>query len=214
MMADQITLEQFVVDAIVGITEAEQRSLQPVEVELSMVLNLDGAGDSGDLTQSVDYYAVQQQVISLIQAGQWRLIESMGLAIARWLLVEPLPVEGRAEVLAVTVKLRKPTILDGAVPGLELHRTAAWADSMKPTEVDAALVQTLCATKITGAYRVVVPPNVRWLVPPTAFVHVVTAGLADDRPVAAGTRLAWGSVEAITADEAPTVLLVVSRPPL
>lgn len=213
---DRITLDRFTVPCILGILESEQRAPQRVEVQISMGLDVEACGDSGNLELTVDYAAVQQQVITLLQAGQWRLLESMAMAIARLLLAPPAPSERRAQIHDVEISLAKPDILDGAVPALTVRREEDWCDLDTGMRPPKTWFDVLCQTPITGAYRAHVEGGSSYSVPPTAFVHVIAgSGSADGTPVMQGQRLAMGQCRELTATgEQPLTVLLVSRPPL
>jgi len=212
-MRDVVMLEEFEVPCVVGITEGEQRRIQPVVVSLAMEASLRGA-EAGDLSQSVNYFAVQQQVISLIQFGQWRLIETMVAGIARLILAAPHPLEERAAVSQVKVAVRKPTILDGATPGVQVIREPEFVGAPVFPQGPGATVTVLCETPRAGAYRVVLDAGATIDVPPGAGVHCVTAVQSDaGRAYSAGDRIAWGEVSRLSAPKGQdAVVLMVGTP--
>ena len=62
MAATTITLETLLLDVIVGIREREQRTPQPLSIDLTLhVPTLAAAGVSGDLSLSVNYAATAKQ---------------------------------------------------------------------------------------------------------------------------------------------------------
>lgn len=141
---DWIELTDLKVDAIVGILPFERVTPQPVELAIRLGMPLGPIGDSGDLGLGVDYAAVEQQVRFAAEAGRFWLIETLGLALARWLLLEPTPDEERGRIEAVEVSIRKPTILEGrAVPGVRIARSGEGrvGELFEGTEV-IALVRT------------------------------------------------------------------------
>jgi dihydroneopterin aldolase len=107
---------------IVGILPRERVEPQPLRVELSMALDLLRCGETGDLAASVNYGAVDEQVRWLATHGQFLLIESLALAIARVVLLPPAPGEGRAQVDRVSVSIHKPTVLRASAPSVTLVR--------------------------------------------------------------------------------------------
>lgn len=104
---------------IVGILPRERVEPQPIVVELWMELDLRPCGDSGDLSASVDYGAVDEQIRFLAVEGRFRLIESLALAIVR-LVTSPGP--GRAAVDRATVTIKKPVVLRSAEPRVTVSR--------------------------------------------------------------------------------------------
>ena len=90
---DTIELGAISFEAIVGIREREQRTMQPLLVDMRMDLRvgIDGCARTGDLDGSVNYSATAKQVVFIGQHGQWGLLESYGLALCRLLLLDPAP---------------------------------------------------------------------------------------------------------------------------
>lgn len=214
-MRDAIFLEGMAFDAMIGITDAEQRSLQPVIVDLKMELDLTDAA-SGDLARSVDYASVHEQVRTLVQYGQWRLIESLAVSIAHLLVSPPASAERRAQVDSVEVLIRKPTILDRAVPAVRVTRDSEGVDLRTRLMPPKTWVDTLVVTDTVGAYRVHVEPGTSWDVPPGAALHLISGTLAvDGRPVLPGSRLARGQTRRVVVQgDAVATLLVVCSPAL
>lgn len=197
-MHDWIEITGFRLHCIVGVLDFEQVAPQPLDLEIALRLDLSGAA-GGDLSASVDYAAVVDQVEVLATRGCWRLLESLGSAICALLLAPPCPGEARAAVQAVRVAMRKPTILRGrAVPGVVLNRDAArlGARSLAP----GVRAEVLQETPETGAYRVHLDAGARWQTPPGAALHLI----------AGSTRAG----EDVHAGAGPVSLLVVTRPPM
>ncbi|HMV68319.1 MAG TPA: dihydroneopterin aldolase, partial [Myxococcota bacterium] len=182
-MRDAILLEGMTFDAVLGVTDAEQRGVQPVVIDLELRLDVSGA-IGGDLGRSIDYAAVHEQVRTLVQYGHWRLIESLAVGIAHLVTAPPGPAERRAQVEEVRVTVRKPTILQRAVPGVRVARRVDEVDLQTRLLPPKTWVDTLVVTDLAGAYRVHVEPGTSWDVPPGAAVQVIAgAAHADGRPV-------------------------------
>src|SRR5438552_9505950 len=73
---DWIVLSGISLRCVFGLYDWEQRSAQALVVEVAMALDLDGAA-GGDLSASVDYAAVLNQIGFIAVCGKWRLLESM-----------------------------------------------------------------------------------------------------------------------------------------
>jgi dihydroneopterin aldolase len=179
VLTDWITLDTFEVSCIVGVLDAEQRTPQPLVLGLRLGLDLTAAGDEDALDRSVDYATVTDLVTFLVVEGRFRLLESMGLAIARLLLAPPAAGEGRAAIDRVELTLRKPTILGGrAVPGVAMARDRESLAIPRVRWADGVDADVLIVTPRTRAYRVRVPAGAAF---PAGFTR---------RPIAAGCELA------------------------
>ena len=202
---DQITLEGLSLDVIVGILPEEQEHPQPLRVDLSLGLDLQEAGETGDLAASVDYGRVRDEVVFLCAAGHWRLLETLALALLRHLLGPP--VGGAAAVQEARIALRKPEILDGPVPGVVLSRPARWCALLERRAVaEGVTAEILVETEDVGAYRVHLAGA--WDLGRAAEVRVL-AGRTDR--LEAGGQALWTGERPL---EGEATLLVVARPPL
>ncbi|MFK7930116.1 MAG: dihydroneopterin aldolase [Myxococcota bacterium] len=216
-MNDRIQLTDFTFDTLVGILEREQRTPQPLAVQIWMELPLESCARTEDLSESINYADVQQWVLTLARDGCWPLIESLSHAMARLILSEPAPCEPRAQIHAVEIELRKPTILDGAVPGIRIRRTAEWADVPPETSTTGVSVGVLERTPKREALRAVLSAGAQWTVPEplnaqviggSAIVHRPTSG---PEPLAVGDRAPIGTERTIEAAEGGCVVLAVGK---
>lgn len=212
-MADWIELEDVTVDCVIGVTEAEQRSLQPVVASVAMRVDLSAAAE-GDLGHSVDYAAVHAQLAFLLQHGRWRLLEALGTSIARLLLAPPPPASRQAPVDLVRLRLRKPTVLSGAVPSVVLERDAEWCDLQTRMVPDKTWLDTLAVTPVAGAYRAHIEPDSSWMVPPgLALLVLAGSAVADGRPLRVGERLARSEAARVSAvGSLPATVMAVGAP--
>jgi len=157
---DVIEIGDLRIDCIVGVLEREQRATQRVVVDLTLHVDLGPAGQAGDLTRSVDYALVAEQVALLAEHGRFRLIESLGLAACRALLATPAALEERAAIARVDVRIRKPEILGRCVPGVRMSREAG---EPLPHRVDDGVTEEeLVALPQGGAWRVQLAPGAIW----------------------------------------------------
>lgn len=112
---------------IVGILPRERVEPQPLRVQLHLELDLEHTARTGELQSSVDYAAVDTLVRFVAIEGRFRLIESLGHALLRVLLLPPGPGEERAQVARASVRLSKPAVMLSALPSVSLQREARWA---------------------------------------------------------------------------------------
>lgn len=215
-MGDWIELTDFAVDAVVGITDPEQRTVQPLSFAIRMEADLSVAADEGRMDATVDYAAVQAQVSFLAQYGRWRLIESLGYAVARLLLAPPAPAEERAAVDVAEVQIRKPQVLVGAVPGVGVRKRADDVDLQTRMIPPKLWLDVLCELPDVGAYRAHLEPGAPWEVPAGTAVMLLAGGCrAEGVVLARGAALPMGGAGNLEAfGDVPATLLVVSRPPL
>ncbi len=213
---DHIELTQFEIHAVLGVLADEQVRTQRVRVELELSLDLERAGDSADLSASVNYASVRDQVRFLIQTGQWPLLETIAVASCKLLLARPGEAERRAPVEQVRIRLQKPEILGDAIPGVTMTRGAQWAATH--TQSSAKIeppADILVETSRAGAYRVQLPPDHAFDVPPGAACLVIAGRARGETTYAAGAAVARMAETTLRGDARQgACLLVVSIPPL
>ncbi len=137
MSNDIIRIDQLPVPCIIGVLPAERETSQPLTVSVSWYLDLTVAGNSGLLTESVDYSVASQALALVLTAGRFRLLETAALAICSFLLVPP-------AVQAVEITLTKPKALGGrGIPSVVVKRDRA--EMALPTRqvTTAGLTETL-----------------------------------------------------------------------
>jgi dihydroneopterin aldolase len=209
-LPDVIELSDLRFDTIIGILDAEQRAPQPVIVDLTMEVPLEMAARSGLLDSTINYAEVQAWILTLAQQGRWRLLESMAMAICRLILANPEACEGRGAIQAVNLRIRKPTILVGAVPGVMVRREAAWCDLQEKAVATGVVVGTLEQTPTEGAWRVRLAPGAAWHAPASWMLQVLGGELhAGSRRVLRGETVARGPKDPVVAGASGAVVLAV-----
>jgi FolB domain-containing protein len=73
---DQIRVIGLELRCIVGLRSYERRREQPLTVDISLGLDLSSAGRSGQITDSVDYSIVADEVTTLLRFREYRLLEA------------------------------------------------------------------------------------------------------------------------------------------
>ncbi len=91
----------------VGCTAAERRSPQRLAVDVDMFLPLRSAGKKDDLTHTVDYAVIVDQIKKTISPKIYRLAETVAEDIAKTVL-------SHKKIKRVTVKVKKK-----ALPGIQ-----------------------------------------------------------------------------------------------
>jgi len=83
-----------------GVLPEEQTRPQPFEVNVELAVDLEAAGDSDDLDDTVDYSAVCEAVSRVVASEKYRLLERLATRIAEVCCADP-------RVRGVTVEVRK-----------------------------------------------------------------------------------------------------------
>jgi dihydroneopterin aldolase len=101
-----------------GVYAEEQQDPQPFEVDVELALNLQPAGLSDDLEQTIDYSRVFDTCRQIVESTRFNLLEALAEAIAQEIL------SGfRAD--EVTIRVRKPQVKLGGTlrgAGVEIRR--------------------------------------------------------------------------------------------
>lgn len=195
---DRVAVFDLRMDVIVGILPHEREEPQPLIADVELDVDLEPAGETGDLSTSVDYGAVANEVRFLAGAGHWRLLETLAVALLRHLVTGP--------VQSARIRLRKPAILDRAVPAVRMERGRAWAEPRRRTLAEGVEAEVLVEVEDAGAYRVHL--DGAWALGRPAEVLVIDG--ATDR-LATGEQALWTGETELTGKA--TFLLVV-RPRL
>ncbi|MGH8871559.1 MAG: dihydroneopterin aldolase [Acidimicrobiia bacterium] len=100
-MTDRIELKGIEVLARHGVLEHEKLEPQIFKIDLTVFLDLAGAGASDDLSDTVDYGRLAEKAHDLVESESHRLIETVAQRIADRILDE-------ARVERVVVTVHKP----------------------------------------------------------------------------------------------------------
>jgi dihydroneopterin aldolase len=99
-MSDRIVLSGMRFEGRHGVGEDERSYPQPIEVDLEVHLDLEPAGRSDDLAQTVDYGPLIERCREVVEDRSFRLLEAIAETIAAATLAD-------ARVDAVVVRVRK-----------------------------------------------------------------------------------------------------------
>ncbi|HEY8168971.1 MAG: dihydroneopterin aldolase [Candidatus Limnocylindrales bacterium] len=118
-MTDRIVLSAMRFEGRHGVSDEERATPQPIEVDVELHLDLQPAGSDDDIAKTVDYGQVFELCRDLVEATNFRLLETIAEGIAHEILVAH-PVD---EVVVRVRKLRVPVggTLDHAE--VEIRRT-------------------------------------------------------------------------------------------
>lgn len=97
---DRIELRGLVVNGICGALPEERERAQPLEIDLDVVVDLEPAGASDELDDTIDYGALTATIERIVLDGTPRLLERLAARIADAVLTD-------RRVRSVTVSVRK-----------------------------------------------------------------------------------------------------------
>ena len=100
-MSDRIELHGMVFEGRHGVLPSERVEPQPFEVDVVLALDLQPAGLADDLSRTIDYGVVFEEVRRIVESTSYRLIEALAEAIAQEILLS-------TSAERVTVRVRKP----------------------------------------------------------------------------------------------------------
>ncbi len=114
---DRIVIRDFAIDARIGIHAHEQINAQPLLIQCELQLKNGARQSKDDIADTVDYAALRQNVIDMLQARPYQLLESAAEDIARLCLADK-------RVQNAKVKIEKLKIFNDCVVGVEILRSA------------------------------------------------------------------------------------------
>lgn len=118
-MADRVELRGLRVTAVCGVLPEEQARPQPFELDVDLEADLQEAGRSDDLADTVDYGAVCDTVAEIAASERFALMEAFAQRVAEVVLAtQPLV----ASIEVGVRKLRPPVPHDLATSGVRVHR--------------------------------------------------------------------------------------------
>ncbi len=113
---DRLIIRDLAVRCIIGLNDEERREKQDVLITVSLHADLQKAGRSDRVEDSVDYRALKKKILALVENSKFYLIEALAQAVADLCLGEP-------PVMRVQVAVEKPSALRFARSiGVEITR--------------------------------------------------------------------------------------------
>jgi FolB domain-containing protein len=113
---DEIYIADLRLSCIIGINDWERNKKQEVIINITLFADLRRACQSDRIEDSVDYKEIKQQIIALVEASDFFLIEKLAESICQKCLAHPL-------VMAAKVRVDKPGALRFAKSvGVEIIR--------------------------------------------------------------------------------------------
>jgi dihydroneopterin aldolase/2-amino-4-hydroxy-6-hydroxymethyldihydropteridine diphosphokinase len=118
-MTDQIQIKDLLLRTIIGINDQERRNRQDVLINIILHADTRAAGASDSIDEAVNYRTITKQIIKLVEASQFYLVEKLAAEIAAICLDDP-------RVERAVVRVEKPGALRFARSvGVEIERTRA-----------------------------------------------------------------------------------------
>ena len=107
MSADKIIIKSLKIPVHIGCSEEERIQAQTLELDIELYLSLQSAGRSANLTDTICYHTVCNQVQELSVSQSWILLEQLAESIAdkilgNFTLCDSLKIEIRKFILPAT----------------------------------------------------------------------------------------------------------------
>jgi len=80
---DKIHIRDIALRCIIGVGDDERREKQDVIISVTLHADLAQAGRTDDFADTVDYKAVKQRIVALVEGSRYFLIEALAEAVAR-----------------------------------------------------------------------------------------------------------------------------------
>ncbi|WP_104695690.1 dihydroneopterin aldolase [Helicobacter salomonis] len=106
-----LLIENFCLDAIIGIQESERKQAQPLIIDLEVNYVYGGAG------QYLDYMAILEAVQDKLSSTPYALLEEALEGISAW-LKRCFP-----SITEILMSIKKPQVCQRALVGVRIHRT-------------------------------------------------------------------------------------------
>ena len=101
-----------------GASPGERERGQPIDVDLEIAVDAEQAASSDALADTVDYAELYRTCERIVTQQSFNLLEALAGRIAQACLRD-------VRIGEVTVRVRKPRLLDGATPEVQVHRRRA-----------------------------------------------------------------------------------------
>jgi D-erythro-7,8-dihydroneopterin triphosphate epimerase len=113
---DKIHIRDLALRCVIGVYPEERRAKQDVTINITLHADLRRAGQTDDLECTVDYKAIKQQVVAMVESSTYQLVEGLAEQVASICLTSP-------RVQRVRVLVEKPGALRFArTVGVEIVR--------------------------------------------------------------------------------------------
>lgn len=113
---DTIFIQNLLVRGIIGVNDWEREVKQDIIINVQLEIDLQAAGQSDDINDTVNYRTLSKEIIELVENSTYILVEKLAEEIASLCLQ-------KVHVESVVVRVEKPTALRFAESvGVEINR--------------------------------------------------------------------------------------------
>lgn len=168
---DRLHLQGLELDCIVGVRPPERKRPQRIRLDVTLGLDLTGAGRSGRISQTIDYGRVAEELQTLLRFRAYRLIEMATEELSAMLFAAHPALE------ELEIRLEKPEALRGraACGGVTSTRTrASFPLTRRPFRGGHS--DRVLETHEATLDLVTLDPNASYLPPPARRVAWLTSG--------------------------------------
>ena len=102
---DKVKIKKLACSCIIGTFDHERHEKQPVFFNITLLTDLQVAGISDDLVDTVDYFTLQQDIINFVSASSFFLVEKLAEEVAKICLKD-------SRVFEAIIEVEKPLALD------------------------------------------------------------------------------------------------------
>ena len=217
---DCVELRELHVSCLVGIHSHERLTPQPLVLKVRLFLERRPGSFGNSLEESMDYSHVAGDLAFLLEAGEYRLLETAAEALCAVVLGPQAPDRIGQTLEAMEVTLEKPLALGGrAIPAVHiLRKREDYAYTQERNEF--GLVDVLHENRDCGIYRLriraggQIPPHFHRVMGEAELV-MSDGLLLQEQPVPGGVAHFW-PLELVHAYQNPTdmerSILCVNRP--
>ena len=100
---------------VIGIFPHEREVKQEVIISVEIETDLKKAGITGDLSDSLDYFDIYNQIINLVEKSNFLLLESLAEKVSEIIL-------SNKQAKSVKIRISKPSALERATAAVEIER--------------------------------------------------------------------------------------------
>lgn len=117
-MKDLILIEGLQINTVIGVYDWEKQFEQPLVFDLELSTDLRASAASDNIDDTVNYKTISDELIALVKASRYELIETLAEAVCQHIF------EHHQGVDAILLTLRKPNaVVEAKNVGLKIYRT-------------------------------------------------------------------------------------------